>query len=249
MPGPLRTVWGQVAAITLACMVLSVLVMMLITYLVTGAWEMGIGVVISLLVPALVVPVGSYWHVSLAHRLRVANAELKRLSETDSLTATYNRRRFIELAEQQLTLARRHGYPTSVLLLDFDRFKDINDRFGHAGGDHVLQEATAVMRSTLRESDVLARFGGEEFIVLLPHTAAAGARLVADRIMAAVREHTFLHDGQDIHVTLSVGGVGCPSSGTPLDRMTSRADTLLYESKHAGRDCCRIEDVQAGTGE
>jgi diguanylate cyclase (GGDEF)-like protein len=243
MEGPLKTVWGQIAAITLACMVISVAAMLLITYLATGTVEAGLGLFISLLVPALVVPVGSYWHISLAQRLRQANADLKRLSETDPLTGTLNRRRFIELADRQLTLAGRHGYPTSVLLIDFDHFKAINDRFGHGGGDQVLHDATAVMGEVLRESDILARFGGEEFIVLLPHTAAEGARLVAERIMSTVRERTFRHDDQDIHVTVSVGGVGCSTSVTPLDQMTSRADTLLYEAKHAGRNCCRIGTV------
>ncbi|MEQ8484538.1 MAG: GGDEF domain-containing protein [Pseudomonadales bacterium] len=241
----LATVWGQILVFTVACCAASVAIMAAATWAVTGTLELGLGLHMSILIPALLVPIGSYWHVSLTHRLRRANEQLKRLSETDPLTGTFNRRRFLEVAERQLLLARRHGYPTSLLLLDFDRFKDINDRFGHAGGDHVLRDATAAIAAALRESDVLARFGGEEFIVLLPHTAAPGAELVAERVMRAVRDHTFEHDGQPIHVTVSIGGVGCSASSTPLDRLTSRADTLLYEAKHAGRDRCRIETVEA----
>jgi diguanylate cyclase (GGDEF)-like protein len=243
MEGPLRTVWGRIAAITLGCMGLSAGALFVITYAVTGSMELGFGLFVALIVPALVVPIGSYWHVSLAQRLREANDDLKRLSETDPLTGTLNRRRFMELAERQLALGSRHGYPTSVLLIDFDHFKAVNDRFGHGGGDHVLQDATLAIGEALRDSDILARFGGEEFVVLLPHTATEGARLVAERIMVTLRQRIFRHDDQDIHVTVSIGGVGCSTSATPLDRMTSRADTLLYEAKHAGRNCCRIDTV------
>lgn len=241
----LATVWGQILVITVAGCAASVAIVTVVTVAVTGSMDLGLGLPLAILIPALLVPVGSYWHVSLTHRLRSANEQLKRLSETDPLTGTFNRRRFLELAERQLLLARRHGYPTSLLLVDFDRFKQINDRFGHAGGDRVLRDATGAIAEALRESDVLARFGGEEFIVLLPHTAASGARLVAERVMQAVSDHTFEHDAQPIQVTVSIGGVGCSASSTPLDRLTSRADTLLYEAKHAGRNCCRIEPMEA----
>jgi GGDEF domain-containing protein len=190
----LNTVWGQIVLFTVACMAASVAITAMATYPATGTLQLGIGPTMPLLILALVVPAGSYWHISMTHRLRRVNAELTRLSETDPLTDTFNRRRFIELAERQLVLAHRHAYPTSVLL---------------------------------------------------PHTAREGAGLVADRLMGAVRGHTFVHDGQPIQATVSIGGVSCGTSRTPLDHMTSRADTLLYDAKHAGRDCCRVEDVES----
>ncbi len=216
----------------------------MITFAATGSTELGVGLLISVMVPLVLVPVGSLWHISLSVRLRQANAELRRLSETDPLTHICNRRRFLEVAEHQLALARRHCFSTSLLLIDFDHFKQINDRHGHAAGDHVLVEATRLIAATLRASDTLARFGGEEFIVHLPHTAREGALTVAERIMAAVRDHTFAHGGAEIRVTLSIGGVTCETSETSLDAMTSQADSLLYESKQAGRDHCLVETLQ-----
>jgi len=145
------------------------------------------------------------------------------------------------VAEQQLALVRRHCFPTSVLIIDFDHFKSVNDDFGHLAGDRVLVEASALIRRTLRDSDTLARFGGEEFICLLPHTAREGALIVAQRIREAIRGETFEHDGQRLRVTVSIGGVTCETSETGLERLTSKADTLLYQAKQGGRDRYMIE--------
>jgi diguanylate cyclase (GGDEF)-like protein len=238
-----RQVVRQTAAITLACIAGSVVITAAATYLLTGSLDLGIGMFIAILAPAILVPAGSYNHISLAARLREANDQLRTLSETDPLTHTYNRRRFLEVADVQLALARRHCFPTSVLLIDFDRFKDINDQLGHLAGDRVLVEASRIIRQTLRDSDTLARFGGEEFIVLLPHTAREGALMVAERILTAIREHAFEHDGSDLKVTVSIGGVTCETSETTLERMTSKADGLMYAAKQAGRDRYMIEGL------
>lgn len=241
------TVLRHILIITSACIAGSVLITVAVNYAVTGSPGFGIGMFIAVLAPAILVPFGSYFHVSMAARLRAANDELRRLSETDPLTQTYNRRRFIEVAENQLALARRHCFPTSVLLIDFDHFKAINDEFGHLAGDRVLVEATGLIRDMLRESDSLARFGGEEFICLLPHTAREGAEMVAERIIRAIREQTFSHDGQGISVTVSIGGVTCETSETSLERMTSKADSLMYDAKQAGRDRYIIEGIPRQT--
>ncbi|MEQ8858375.1 MAG: GGDEF domain-containing protein [Pseudomonadales bacterium] len=237
------TVPQQILLITMTCIAGSVVITLAVNYALTGSPGFGTGMFIAVLAPAIMVPIGSYFHVSMTHRLREANEQLRRLSETDPLTQTYNRRRFIEVAETQLALARRHCFPTSVLLIDFDRFKDINDAYGHLAGDRVLVEASALIREMLRDSDSLARFGGEEFICLLPHTAREGAQMVAERIIASMREHAFAHDGKDIHVTVSIGGVTCETSDTSLERMTSKADSLMYEAKQAGRDRYIIENL------
>jgi diguanylate cyclase (GGDEF)-like protein len=236
-----RPVLEQTVAVTLICIAVSVVITTVVTYVATGSLTFGLGGYISILVPAVIAPIGSYFHISLSVRLREANDRLRALSETDPLTQTCNRRRFLEIAVQQLALARRHCFPTSLLLIDFDHFKQINDRFGHAAGDSVLVEATRIMSEGFRESDTLARFGGEEFIVLLPHTAREGAAMVAERIMAAIRAHEFRHGDGAVGVTVSIGGVTCETSETPLDTMTSKADRLLYASKQAGRDRCTIE--------
>ncbi len=234
----------KVCAFTVATVAASVMTLGFVTYLVTGTVDVGVGLLVAVLVPAMVVPVAGYWHISLAERLREANDKLRTLSETDPLTGTFNRRRFLQVAEQQLTLARRHCFPTSVLIIDFDHFKSINDRFGHVTGDRVLKEAAAVMQGALRDSDTLARFGGEEFIVLLPHTAREGAGLVAQRLLGALREHAFRHHDDPVPVTVSVGGATSETSDVPLDTLTSGADGMLYRAKQSGRDRALVETLE-----
>mgnify|MGYP001819601165 CR=1 FL=1 len=191
----------------------------------------------------LIAPVASYHTESLNKRLQASNQRLKQLSETDPLTETMNRRRFMEVADQQLALAQRYCYPTSLLLLDIDHFKQVNDLYGHAMGDRALVQLTRVMAAELRETDTMARFGGEEFIMLLPHTAREGALSLAERVRTAARHHIIKHQESETSVTISIGGVTCESSTTPLDRMISHADKLLYDSKQAGRDRCSIEAI------
>ena len=227
---------------------------------------------VAALVPGLIAPLGSWRLLALTERLRIANLQLKRLSETDPLTQVLNRRRFLEIASQQLQLATRHGHPTSILLLDFDHFKQINDRFGHQVGDQVLVAAAAAIKRLCRRTDALARFGGEEFILLLPHTGRAGAEMVAERIRAEVRQLSFLDSARqrplDLTVTVSIGGATSAASATPthtpanktvnnpanaptdtlmsrVDALISHADALLYAAKAAGRDCWRVELIDA----
>jgi len=238
-----RPILRQTLLYTVSCITGSVAITVGVNWLVTGSLDPGLGLFIAVLAPAVLVPIGSYFHISMAVRLKEANEQLKALSETDPLTGTYNRRRFLEVADQQLALARRHCFPTSVLIIDFDHFKSVNDDFGHLAGDRVLVDACALIRRTLRDSDTLARFGGEEFICLLPHTAREGALMVAQRIREAIREQTFDHDGQTLRVTVSIGGVTCETSETDLERLTSKADTLLYQAKQGGRDRYMIEAV------
>jgi diguanylate cyclase (GGDEF)-like protein len=237
-----RVVW-QTLMLTLACTVGSVAITFAVTFLATGTLASGIGLIIAVLAPAIMVPVGSYTHISLAAQLTEANEKLRALSETDPLTQVCNRRHFLDVAERQLSLARRHGFPTSVLLVDLDHFKRINDQFGHLAGDQALVETSQVITGELRDSDTLARFGGEEFIVLLPHTAREGALMVAERMMAAVAGHAFRHGDQTLQITLSIGGVTCETSETSLERLTSRADTLMYDAKQAGRNRCLVEGL------
>lgn len=238
-----RLVLKQTLLMTLACIAGSLAITAGVTFLATGALDLGLGLYIAVLAPSVIVPIGSYSHISLAARLREANERLRTLSETDPLTGIYNRRHFLDTVRSQLTLAQRHCFPTSVLLIDFDNFKAINDAHGHLAGDRVLVAASGIIRGVLRDSDTLARFGGEEFIGLLPHTAREGAQMVAERIMAAIRDHDFQHDGQSIPVTVSIGGVTCETSESSLERMTSLADSLMYEAKQAGRDRYRIETL------
>jgi len=244
MDAPDRTVLKKVGVMTFGCVIASVLITNLCLYLALGSvadWPLA--TLIAIATAVLIAPIASYSNVSLAHRLQQANERLKQLSETDPLTDTVNRRRFMEVAGQQLALAQRYCYPTSLLLLDIDHFKQVNDNHGHAMGDRALVEISKVMKAEVRESDTLARFGGEEFIVLLPHTAREGALSVAERIRQATRDHVISSEGKQMTVTVSVGGVTCETSATPLDGLISRADRLLYEAKQAGRNRCMVEAI------
>lgn len=170
----------------------------------------------------------------------VDNASLfdnvQRLATLDSLTGLFNRRHFFDLARREYERAVRYGHPLSAVMLDIDRFKRVNDTYGHAAGDHVLQSVARLLREKLREVDILARYGGEEFVILLPNTTLQGARQVAERLHHSVSKLEIHSNGARIQVTISLGvsqlGTRCPS----LDALLECADQALYTAKQSGRD-------------
>ena len=241
-----RAILKRVFVITLCSIAASVAITNLCLYAAMGPeasahWPLASA--IAVIAPSLIAPIASYGRESLNNRLQASNERLKQLSETDPLTETMNRRRFMEVAEQQLALAQRYCYPTSLLLVDIDHFKQVNDLYGHIMGDRALVQLTKVMAAELRDTDTMARFGGEEFIMLLPHTAREGALSVAERVRTAARHNVIKQQDSETSVTISIGGVTCETSATPLDRLISNADKLLYDSKQAGRDRCSIEAI------
>ncbi|WP_051534542.1 sensor domain-containing diguanylate cyclase [Deefgea rivuli] len=165
--------------------------------------------------------------------LEQANRELARLATEDPLAGIYNRRAFEAEAAKAIASADRSGRPLSLLFLDIDHFKSINDRFGHAAGDDVIQKVAALSKDLLRSSDLLARWGGEEFVLLLPDTALAQAIVVGEKILAAVRNCAF--ESPQCSITIS-GGVAERSFAQPLESLLIEADQLLYRAKHAGRN-------------
>jgi diguanylate cyclase (GGDEF)-like protein len=161
---------------------------------------------------------------------------LRESSERDPLTQLYNRRAFDRIFAGEATRFERYGRPLALLMLDLDHFKDVNDRHGHEAGDEVLRHAARAAAGCIREIDVAARFGGEEFVVLLPETAPAAALEVADRIRAAVAASHVSWAAQEIAVTVSIGVAACPGQvATPADLMAA-ADAALYQAKAAGRN-------------
>ncbi|SDE63028.1 GGDEF domain-containing response regulator [Rhodospira trueperi] len=165
-----------------------------------------------------------------------ANAELARLANVDSLTGTLNRRRFMEVATRDLARDRRHNRPVSLIMMDVDHFKGINDSFGHAVGDAALSGMAAACRQVLRESDVVARMGGEEFVVLLPETPMPQASEAAERLRATIADWTVDHDGVSVQVTASLGVAQWGGADESLDRLLQRADAALYLAKTGGRN-------------
>ena len=174
----------------------------------------------------------------LVTRLRDREARLLVMSITDALTGIANRRHFITLFERELERAKRYKTPLSCVLIDLDHFKRVNDKYGHMAGDRVLVTAAQVFKSILRAHDVLARWGGEEFVVLLPQTDLPGAEAMAERCRRALEEARIpLGDGRTVRVTTSLG-VAChpfPAAETG-DDLLLRADTALYEAKESGRN-------------
>lgn len=179
--------------------------------------------------------------VGLSESLRTsANSNLARLqasSTTDPLTGVGNRRLLDCEIERRIAQLRRHGTIVSLLMIDVDHFKRLNDSFGHLAGDAILRNLAKILVETLRDMDLITRYGGEEFIAVLPGTDLYHACLAAERIRFAVEQSSMLYDGRDLRVTISVGVAETIVTDTP-DSLVCRADAAMYQAKNAGRNCC-----------
>ncbi|MFO7916664.1 MAG: GGDEF domain-containing protein [Anaerolineae bacterium] len=180
--------------------------------------------------------------VTLQRDLAKKNAELERLyaevqnlSITDPLTGLYNRRGFFKAGRSEMERARRYGHTLSAIIFDLDHFKQVNDTYGHATGDRVLEEMAARCESTLRKVDIFGRYGGEEFAVLLPETALEKAKAVAERLRHAAIRPIETEEGE-LTVTISLGVAATRNDTTQLEDLLRRADGALYEAKASGRN-------------
>lgn len=159
------------------------------------------------------------------------------LARVDPLTGALNRRRFFELAEYEISVAMRYHRELSIILFDLDDFKATNDRLGHHAGDELLKSVVQVVGSHLRQADVLARYGGDEFIILLPHTRAEDAAIVAERIRTDISEQRVaVAGGVIVSAQISAGIAEYAGPGDQLDTLVQRADVALYEAKNQGRN-------------
>jgi len=157
-------------------------------------------------------------------------------SVNDQLTELNNRSYFDQVFEQQLSLAKRYDTELSLLFIDIDNFKEVNDRFGHQAGDFVLKEVAATISSEKRESDIAVRYGGEEFILLMPHTSSISALILAERVRIAIANHVLEYEGQTISITISGGIASYPLDGADLSEILSTADRAVYQAKGAGKN-------------
>ncbi len=168
--------------------------------------------------------------------LERANADLERLARTDSLTGLANRRRFMEALDREADRYQRYQRSASLVLLDLDHFKSVNDTHGHAVGDNVLREVAVVLRSMCRDVDLAARLGGEELAMLLPETGSPGARIVAERVRERIAAASHrAQSGRTFRVTASFG-VATAASGRNGEALLQAADEALYRAKAEGRD-------------
>ena len=169
-------------------------------------------------------------------RIRQLNTKLERLAMTDELTGLMNRRSFLVQCEKEISKSQRYKTPLSMLLLDIDRFKTINDRYGHDTGDFVLKRFSRILIENVRAIDMVARMGGEEFSVLLPNTVAKDAVKLAERIRLAVEQESYQIQNEIIGVTVSIGVASYGKKTSNLANIIKHADNSMYQAKNQGRN-------------
>ena len=153
----------------------------------------------------------------------------------DPLTSANNRAALDKTLQREVELAHRHQLPLSLVVLDLDKFKNINDQYGHSAGDYILKTLVACIEETVRGSDMLFRYGGEEFVLILTGTDTEGAKRIAERLRCAIEAYPFVYDRQEIAVTASFG-VASLKSRDDAKRLFNKADSALYQAKDAGRN-------------
>ncbi|MED5557889.1 MAG: GGDEF domain-containing protein, partial [Pseudomonadota bacterium] len=176
--------------------------------------------------------------------------QFKGLSLQDALTGLNNRRHFDALLHQEMALAQRKGSLLSLLMIDIDHFKKVNDNFGHDAGDAVLIEVAALLKKHFRGTDVVCRLGGEEFVALLPGTGAAEAQTRAEKLLKAQSNQALSHLHQPLgRITLSCGIATYPAHTMDPKRLLRLADTALYKAKNNGRDRCEVWEGAVSSSE
>jgi diguanylate cyclase (GGDEF)-like protein len=189
------------------------------------------------LLEALAAPIGA----ALANSARIADAE--RLSQTDDLTKLHNARYLRQYLSNEIRRARRYGSSVSALFFDLDDFKRVNDAHGHLVGSHVLMEMAAVILSSVRDTDSVARYGGDEFVVILPETGLEPAALVADRIRTTIERHPFTGGRRlRLMLTASFGVAVFPQHASSPQQLVASADSAMYEAKAASKNCVRFSN-------
>lgn len=172
-----------------------------------------------------------------------ANRKLRKLATTDPLTGLFNRRHMAHMVKKEIAKYERSGHPVSFILLDIDHFKIINDQYGHEAGDYVLQEVSRVIQEQLRTQDLVARWGGEEFLAILPDTGLSNAEAGAERIRKGLLDHEWrTPGGKIVELTISAG-VSEYRPGDDFNSAINRADHALYRGKEGGRNRVELEAV------
>jgi diguanylate cyclase (GGDEF)-like protein len=179
----------------------------------------------------------SLWLVNDISEMKRLESRLRNQVECDNLTGLYSRGWFIHLFEAELNRAKRYDSAVSILMIDIDLFKSINDTYGHATGDLVLQKFANICLTTMRESDICGRLGGEEFSILLPETNLEAAYIFADHLRGVIEKTDIkLPEGPVINITVSIGASSLSASQDSISTLIKRADTALYEAKNSGRN-------------
>lgn len=191
------------------------------------------GKMLALVAPVVLV---AYFTTMLRADIRYAMARIKRISDTDELTGVYNMRAFSSILRRTFQQSVRHNHPLSVVMIDSDNLKAINDAHGHEAGNRLLQHLIREVTDELRRSDTVARYGGDEFTILLPETDRRGAYETAERIRKSVETSQFDVRGLHLNTTISLGLASYPEDGGNIDIIVDKADRALYRAKQKGRN-------------
>lgn len=162
--------------------------------------------------------------------------EIYRLTIVDGLTQVFNKRYLLEFLEREMARCLRHGRALSLVLLDLDHFKQVNDTYGHLAGDYVLRELAATLKSRIRKEECFARYGGEEFALVLPETGHENTVYLADKLRNLIEQHAFVFEGKRLPVTFSAGVADLSAAHETALSFLKAADARLYEAKRAGRN-------------
>ncbi len=177
-----------------------------------------------------------YLTTMLAADVQYGRKLLEIISETDYLTGAKNRRSLTTAIQHELKRSARFGRPFSIMQIDADNLKAVNDRHGHEAGDRLIKNLTRIINETSRDSDLLARTGGDEFVLLLPETDTESAIIIAERIRKSVENFSFDMRGNQVTSTVSIGIAGYPADGDGVDALLNKADEAMYDSKQKGRN-------------
>jgi diguanylate cyclase (GGDEF)-like protein len=172
----------------------------------------------------------------LASDIKSAKNKITVMSQLDELTGLLNMRAFNTILEKEIAAAARYNTPYTVLMIDVDELKQINDHFGHSAGSRMVRVVASSLKNCVRNSDVLARYGGDEFVVLMPQTSTENALVAAERIRAAIDNTSFDMSGSRITATVSIGIASYPDGVGEAEAVLEKADVALYKSKHSGRN-------------
>lgn len=216
---------------------LSILASIALTYLVTQYLDGGssaTAILIAILVPAIIAPLLSYALLRLLFQLDAAEERMRELSTRDDLTQAYNRRHFIEHARVEWERALRYGEEFAIIIFDIDDFKRINDIYGHLAGDEVLREVSRVCEKEARASDMLARYGGDEFVYLIPNSEAIDIQAFMERVQKRLSENMLRISQDEIRITVSMGARRFDDEVANFEAILSQADQALYTAKRSG---------------
>uniref|UniRef100_E6PRB3 GGDEF domain-containing protein n=1 Tax=mine drainage metagenome TaxID=410659 RepID=E6PRB3_9ZZZZ len=237
--------WPTVALLTLLAIAVSAGIASSMTYGVLDGTMTRSAWIITLLTPALIAPVMSGITLRLLQQLDRAHTELHEVIHRDHLTELHNRRYFMQMLHEEVERTRREDTAFALAIVDVDDFKSINDRFGHLGGDEVLRQIAQTCRAAVRESDVVARIGGEEFACLFRASKLDAAEQLAQHLLQRIRDLKLQFQGVPLAISVSIGLTGVHGPQADLGSALRLADNALYAAKSAGKNRLEIHAAQA----